>query len=349
MAEYISFQPSDFFNPTLYTGTGSELTVTGVGFQSDISWLKDRSASQHHQLYDSVRGAGEVIYPNLSNVQGTVTQQLKSWNSDGYVIGTDGSVNTSSNLYASWNWKAGSTSGKPTTDETLTPTSYSYSATQGLSILKYTGTGSSGLINHGLGVKPKLIIVKNLTVGDDWLVYSEECTGVGYGLVLNTTAEKTGSWSWDCNTTANTFEVNGTSSTGTSQSGQTYVAYCFANVQGYQKSGKYVGNGNADGTFVYTGFRPALVITKYVESGGTGGWNIQDDKRNTYNAVDTILSANTDGADSTSSGNAMDFLSNGFKWRANYSDGNTSGGVFLYLAIAQFPLVSSNDIPVVGR
>ena len=137
--------------------------------------------------------------------------------------------------------------------------------------------------------------------------------------------------------------------TGTSQSGQTYVAYCFANVQGYQKSGKYVGNGNADGTFVYTGFRPALVITKYVESGGTGGWNIQDDKRNTYNPVDTILSANTDGADSTSSGNAMDFLSNGFKWRANYSDGNTSGGFFSYAAFAEFPLVSSNDMPGVAR
>ena len=172
---------------------------------------------------------------------------------------------------------------------------------------------------------------------------------MGYGLVLNTTAEKTGSWSWDCNTTANTFEVGATSSTGTSQSGQTYVAYCFANVQGYQKSGKYVGNGNADGTFVYTGFRPALVITKYVESGGSGGWNIQDDKRNTYNPVDTILSANTDGADSTSSGNAMDFLSNGFKWRANYSDGNTSGGFFSYAAFAEFPLVSSNDMPGVAR
>ena len=344
---YISFQPSDFFSPTLYTGTGSEITVTGVGFQPDMTWLKDRSATQHHQLYDSARGAGEVIYPNLSNAEGTVTQQLKSWTSDGYVIGTDGSVNTSSNLYASWNWKAGTTS--VPSGGTITPTACSFNTTSGFGIYKYAGNGTDpATIAHGLGVAPKMIIVKKLSGAASWAVGHIAAT-FDYYANLNATDQfydNDGYWSDDA-PTSTVFTIGSDGLVNTNA--QDYVAYVWAPVKGYSSFGAYTGNGNADGTFVYTGFRPSLVITKYTSGGGTGGWNIQDDKRNTYNPVDTILSANTDGADSTSSGNAMDFLSNGFKWRANYSDGNTSGGFFSYAAFAEFPLVSSNDMPGVAR
>ena len=341
MAAYISFQPKDFFSPTLYTGTGSELTVTGVGFQSDVSWLKDRSATQHHQLYDSVRGAGEVIYPNLDNAEGTVTQQLKSWTSDGYVIGTDGSVNTSSNLYASWNWKMGTTSGL--SGGTITPSGYSISTTAGQSVIAWTGTGSAGTIPHGLGVTPKMIIVKETSNATNWAVYHSVWGNTKFKQ-LNTTAVLATTTNWnDTSPTSSLFSVGGGDQTNTS--GRTYVAYCFAPVKGYCHIGSYIGNGDADGPFVYTGFKPGFVMI--VRTDSTYDWTMFDNKRIGYNPENYFLWANSDAADATT--DYMDILSNGYKIIGTTQGINGGTSEYVYIAFAANPIVSSNNVPTVAR
>ena len=198
MAAYISFQPSDFYNTKLYTGDGTAIgsggqAITGVGFQSDLTWIKNRASpgTQGHQLFDAVRGATNVIWPEDSGAQATRAESLASWQSDGFTLGSDGDVNYSSSTYASWNWKAGTTSGL--TGGTITPTAYSISTTAGQSIIGYTGNGSAGAtIPHGLGVVPNMVIVKKLSASGDWWVYhsSMDATPQDYHILINSTAAK---------------------------------------------------------------------------------------------------------------------------------------------------------------
>jgi len=342
MAAYISFQPSDFFTPKLYTGTGSEITVTGVGFQPDFTWLKDRSAIQHHQLYDSARGAGEVIYSNLINAEGTVTQQLKSWTSDGYVIGTDGSVNTNTNLYASWNWKGGTTSGL--TGGTITPSAYSINTTSGFGVYHYNCTGANANIAHGLGAAPEMLITKSLGDTSPWAVWHTGIANTEY-LVLNTTAAKaTGAAMWNSTSPTSTLFYLGTDGQ-TNGTGKNNVMYAFASVKGYSKFGSYEGNGNVDGPFIYTGFRPGFVMIKNID--GVEGWDMYDIKRNPGNLTDNKLKADSSVAEEVDSTVAIDILSNGFKIRTTSTEINLSTAV--YAAFAEFPLVSSNSKAGVAR
>ena len=347
MAEYISFQPKDFFSPTLYTGTGAELTVTGIDFQPDFTWLKDRSAVQHHQVYDSVRGAGKVIYPNLDNAEGTVTQQLKSWTSDGYVIGTDGSANTDTNLYASWNFKAGTAfSGATTGSGTLKTYTASVSTTSGISITKYIGNGTSDhRIPHNLGAVPKIVIVKKLNASAGWVVMGTNMlTSSNYYLSLETTAAQddgagTVFYSWPSSTY---FGIGAAGTTNTNDGD--YIAYSFAPIKGYSSFGKYTGNNSSDGYFLYTGFRPAYVMIKKISD--TGNWNIFDSKRLGYNVDNNVLSANT--SEQEWSDDRLDIVSNGIKFRSNW-DGVNDASDFIYMAFAENPIVSSNDVPTVAR
>jgi len=353
MATYISFQPSDYFNTKLYTGNGSTNAITGVGFQPDMTWIKTRSNTSNHQMHDAVR-TQSYYYSRPNSTAAQITSNsttVTAFDSDGFTLGNDGVINENTYTYASWNWKAGTTTGIDTTGSTITPTAYSFNATAGISIVKYTGNDTAGAtVPHGLGVAPAMVIVKTLGGSNSWVVYHKSMGGTKYMYLDTTAAEDTNTTRWnDTDPTAVNVVLGSGGNTNGSGGDSPIMMYSFAEKSGFSSFGSYTGNGNADGSFIYTGFRPALVITKYASGGGTGGWNIQDNKRNTYNPVTTILSANTDGADSTSSGNAMDFLSNGFKWRANYSDGNTSGGVFIYAAFAEFPLVSSNDIPTVAN
>ena len=340
MAEFISFQPSDFFNVVLYTGNATADRQITLGFQPDMAWAKSRTNTENHALFDSVRG-GYRIMPDQDNAQDS-NAGVTAWNSTGYVIGSSDSFNSNSQDFVNWAWKMGTTSGL--SGGTITPSGYSFSTTAGQSVIAWTGTGSAGTIPHGLGKTPDMIIVKETSHTTNWAVYSTLVGKSGF-LKLNTTAaEEGGTTNWNSTLpTASLFSVGGGGQTNTS--GRTYVAYCFANIPGYSKSGYFVGNSNSDGPFFYTGFRPAFILAKNTNS--STDWMILDDKRLGYNEANYRFKANTNVAEASDI--SGDIVSTGFKIRTTSSDWNTSGDYYNYLAFADFPLVSSNDIPTVAR
>ena len=343
MAEYISFQPSDFFNPVLYTGTGTTHAITGVGLQPDFVWQKARDSTQNHRAIDSVRGGDKQNYPDLTNAEVTDSEFITAFGADGYTMGTaGGNANDTSVDYVSWNWKMGTTSGL--TGGTITPSSYSISATAAQSVIAYTGTGVAATLPHGLGITPGLIICKRLDSADNWWVHVESLTGPQY-LVLNSTgavATATAVFN-DTLPTSTLFSIG--TDVGINASGGTYIAYCFAPVKGYSKFGTYLGNGNADGMFVNTGFRPAYVLIK--KTNGTGSWWVFDNKRLGYNPATYRLYADAGTVENTTA--VIDFVSNGFKLRTTDGDLNGDGNTIIYAAFAEFPTVSSNDVPGVAR
>ena len=347
MAAYISFQPTDNFKTHLFTGTGASNAQTfpeTTAMQPDIVWIKNRDAADFHVFANSISGATKYVETNDSLVQTTNAESVKSFDSDGFTVGTQNEVNTNTEDFVSWNWKMGTTSGIGGSPS-ITPTAYSFNAAAGQSIIQYTGTGVAGTLPHGLGATPQMIIVRNLAGGYNWMVYHEAMNSAGRQLKLNTS----GAWTlvttiWN-NTlpTASLFSV-GTNSE-TNQSADTLLAYCFTSIKGYSKFGKYVGNGNADGTFVYTGFRPSWVLIKAYED--AEGWYMYDDKRAGYNADNNILFANSDSVEDTT--DTVDLLSNGFKLRATGGAYNGSGYNYSYSAFAEFPFVSSNSKAGVAR
>ena len=343
MAEYISFQPSDFFNPVLYTGTGTTHAITGVGLQPDFVWQKARDSTQNHRAIDSVRGGDKQNYPDLTNAEVTDSEFITAFGADGYTMGTaGGNANDTSVDYVSWNWKMGTTSGL--TGGTITPSSYSISATAAQSVIAYTGTGVAATLPHGLGITPGLIICKRLDSADNWWVHVESLTGPQY-LVLNSTgavATATAVFN-DTLPTSTLFSIG--TDVGINASGGTYIAYCFAPVKGYSKFGTYLGNGNADGMFVNTGFRPAYVLIK--KTNGTGSWWVFDNKGLGYNPATYRLYADAGTVENTTA--VIDFVSNGFKLRTTDGDLNGDGNTIIYAAFAEFPTVSSNDVPGVAR
>ena len=272
---WITFQPKDNFNCTIYDGSASAQSITGVGFQPDFVWLKRRSSTRGHSVFDSIRGATYGIYPDAESAQSAGAQQLTAFDSNGFSLGTDDRVSGSGHTYVSWNWKMGTTSGL--SGGTITPSSYSINATTGVGMYKYTGTGSAGTIAHGLGVAPKLVIIKRITANGQWSVYHYE-VGEAKHLALDTTiAETTGSAYWnDTAPTSTVFSIgNGTD---VNASGGTYIAYVYAEKRGFSRIGKYIGNNDSDGAFVFTGFKPGFLITKSISSVDTQ-WMMRDKKR----------------------------------------------------------------------
>ena len=342
---YISFQPHDYFNTKLYTGTGSSNAITGVGFQPDMCWWKMRSGTEEHALGDAVRGAGYIVKPNSSDEQAQSASYFASFDSDGFTLGSDDKTNKNTSTYASWNWKANG-AGSSNTDGSITST-VSASTTSGFSVVKWTGSGGNATIGHGLGVVPKMIIIKSLANTTSWMVYTS-MTGNNSEIALNTTAAATASsTAWqDTDPTSSVFYVAGGGGDGVNASGD-YVAYCFAEKKGFSKFGSYTGNGNADGSFIYTGFKPAFVLIK--DSGRAESWYIFDNRRLGYNGAMADLIANTTAAESSSSATLLDFVSNGFKLRGTTDHLNGNGQNFLYMAFAEEPLVSSNGVPAVAR
>ena len=336
---YISFQPSDYFNVSIYTGTASSQTLTGVGFQPDLGWFKSRNATEGQAWFDSVRGANEAMYCNTTAAQTTRSSSVMSFDSDGYTLGGDGDTNAAYN-YGSWSWKAGTTTGL--SGGTITPSNYSFSATSGFSIVRYAGNSTSGAtIPHGLGVAPQLVMVKRINAISAWSMYWKVLGATKY-IYLNVSAgPSTDSSFW--NDTAPTSTVFSVGNAAYVNTGYNYVAYCWAPVKGHSKFSSYVGNGNADGQFVYTGFRPAFVMIKY---NGTNQWQLTDDKRGYNGDIETIY---PDTAEVESGGDSMDLLSNGFKIRVSSANRNQNGVAYYYAAFAKFPFVSSNSIPTVAR
>ena len=348
MAEYISFQPSDFFSTTLFTGTGSTLAVTGVGFQPDLVWQKNRSITSNHLWTDAVRGTDSQIYCSSNSAEGTLTNVLTSFDSDGFTAGTSSDFNGSTNLIATWNWKAGTASG--ITGGTITPTSYSINTTSGFGIYEFTGTGSAGTIAHGLGVAPQMVIVKKTNTTGDWYVYHKNMpSGNGYHMTLNTSAIPASGTEWNStDPTSTVFSLGANSNVNASAA--TFMAYAFAPIKGYSQFGSYTANGAVDGPFIYTGFRPAFVMLK-ASVDGTNHWCLFDPKRTPYNPEAPLFADNTDNESTVGTGYPLDIVSNGFKPRSASSQTNSIsyGSPYIYAAFAEFPIVSSNDVPGVAR
>nr|BAR15293.1 hypothetical protein [uncultured Mediterranean phage uvMED]BAR15312.1 hypothetical protein [uncultured Mediterranean phage uvMED] len=339
-------KPSDYFNTKLYTGNGSTNAITGVGFQPDFVWIKDRSGTNNHELNDAVRGANHQVFSNLTNAETTPTNHLNAFNSDGFTLGNDGSVNTNSSNYCSWNWKANG-AGSSNTDGSIT-SSVSANTTSGFSIVSYTGTGANATVGHGLGSKPKFIIIKSRDKVDNWHCYHESigATKVIW-LDLTSASASTSPFMQDTEPTSSVFSLG--NNTAVNTSGFDHIAYCFAEKQGYSKFGSYTGNGNADGTFVYTGFKPSWVMVKQTNASGNS-WHIKDNKRSSFNVVDDSIYANMNIAEvANNSALNTDFLSNGFKLKNTDGSSNGGGASYIYMAFAEEPLVASNDIPATAR
>ena len=345
--------PELYFQTKTYTGNASTNAITLDGsedMQPDMVWLKSRSFSQNHELYDAVRGATKRLYPNGTYVEDTNSTGVTAFNSDGFTLGSSNAINKSGETFASWNWKAGTsfTNDASGTGIGSIDSAGSASDASGFSIVSYTGTGSAGTIKHGLSTAPKMIIQKNRDETQPWWVYFSTI-GAGGQLRLNgTNAEGSdGGVLWNSTApTSSVFSVG--DNTGTNGSSDKCIAYCFAEKKGFSKFGSYTGNGNIYGPFIYTGFKPAFTIIKRITD-GTESWILQDNKRSPTNPSDVFLTPNSNNADATTTNAHIDYLSNGFKLRHNDTRGNTSGITYIYMAFAENPFVTSTGIPTTAR
>ena len=339
---------TSFFNSVLWTGTGASQAVTGVGFSPDFVWGKKRSAAYFHGLFDTVRGATKYLQSDADAIEVTNAESLKTFDADGFTAGTIGVLNEVDATYVGWNWKAGTTSGLSGGD--ITPSAYSINTTSGVGIYKYTGNGSSTqTIAHGLGVIPKMVIIKGLDViTGNWAVYHEGA-GNTKRLTLNTDAlAATDADTWqDTTPTSTVFTIGSNSRVNTS--GKAYIAYVFAEVKGFSAIGRYKGNYNADGPFIPTGFKPTFVMIK--QENDTGDWIMFDSKRIGYNDAgvgNLYIEANNNGG--AQSGYNFDMLSNGFKIRVTGGGHDLNGNQdpYDYIAFGQ-TAVSSTGVAATAR
>jgi hypothetical protein len=341
-------KPSDYFNTKLYTGSRPSQSITGVGFQPDWVWLKQRDDSNPHRLFDVIRGATKNLSSNSSDAESTQSPTLTSFNSDGFSLGDSGSVNNNGSPHVSWNWKAGTsfTNDASATGIGSIDSAGSVNQDAGFSICTFTGTGSAGTIKHGLNTVPKMIIVKGRSEAKAWTVY-HSALGAGKAIFLEQTATPTTSDAYFGGTTPTSSVFSVGSSTNVTGNGITFVAYCFGDVKGYSKFSSFVGNGNANGTFVYTGFKPAFVMVKRTDT--TDNWLIKDIKRDPLNQMAKRIFPNLTNAEDTSGGGEFDFLSNGFKNRGTNTINNASGASYIYMAFAEESFVSSSGVPATAR
>jgi len=344
--------PSAHFHIQLYVGNESTNAITNNAnagnFQPDWWWGADRTGTSWNSIYDSSRGTTKQLNSNVFNSEYTVSTGLTSFDSNGFTLGSHDNSNGNSENHVAWQWKANGGSRTTFTESGNNPGGgYQANTTAGFSIVDFTGTGGAGTVSHGLGAVPAWIIVKRRSSGNqNWIVYHHKNTSAPETERLyldNTNATDDVTWWNDTAPTSSVFSLGATSVT--NNDGSTHIAYCFAEKQGYSKFGSYKGNGNADGTFVYTGFKPALLITKRTDA--TSDWRIWDFKRDPENVVDRILYPSADNAEGSET--FGDFLSNGFKIRVTTSDYNASGAEYIYMAFAEHPFVSSEGVPVTAR
>ena len=328
---------SEYFNAVTFSGDGSAGSVTGVGFQPDFIWAKNRTNAYSNEFWDVIRGVNSELQSNTTGAEITDPNRLVSFDSDGFSYGTSSNLYVSGTNSVAWNWKANG-AGVSNTDGSITST-VSANPTSGFSIVTYTGTGAVATVGHGLGVAPAMVIVKTRESTNTWRVGHDGLTSWAYQLRLDDTAgQALNNGIFNSTAPTSTVFTVGSSVT-TNQSTKGMVAYCFSEVAGYSKFGSYTGNGSANGPFVFTGFRPAFVLVKRTNS--TGSWVVLDDARDSYNEADAFLLADSSQAESTATTLKTDFLSNGFKQRQTGAATNASGGTYIYMAFAENPFKNS--------
>ena len=332
---------SAHFDAKLWTGNGSSgRNITGYGFSPDLAWIKNRSntGGYNHILVDSVRGAGKYLVPNANNAESTFGY-VSALNSDGFTISNHTEVNGSSNTYVGWAWDAGSST-VSNTDGSIT-SSVRANPTAGFSIVGYTGTGANASVGHGLNAVPELILLKDRDGDKHWAVWHKDLSSNAHYLLLNQTDAQANTYPyWNGSHTSSVFTLGSTG--GSNESGDDFIAYCFTSVAGYSAMGSYEANGSADGPFVSTSFRPALVICKSIDVAHP--WQIFDSARGPENVITKGLQANSSGAEYDTTAR-IDFLSNGFKIRAGGgTEPNVSGNTYIYYAVAENPFQANGGL-----
>jgi len=359
MGKYTAIDdPSAYFQIALHSSANAA-TITNDGnsnLQPDLIWSKARGAAHNHGLYDSTRGVTKFLSSNATSAETTASSgfDLTSFNTDGFSTGNN-QFNTicGGTTYVAWQWKANGGTTSTNNDGSVTSTVQA-NQDAGFSIVTFTSAASSGTgifsVGHGLGQTPAMVITKNRGgSASNWWTWHKGLTGgnsnTSYIVALERiTAEGSYSNAWGAGMTSSVF---GMQSGNTALASTDYLAYCFAEKQGYSKFGSYVGNGNSNGPFIYTGFKPAFVIVKRIDS--TGDWVMYDSKRNPSNVVDKYLMPHNANAEATASSELIDFLSNGFKVRGTWNGFNASGGSIIYMAFAENPFVTSTGIMGTAR
>jgi len=339
--------PSAYFQTVLYTGNGGTQSITNTGnsdLQPNWIWTKVRSEAGSHRLVDTVRGLAKPIFSNGTDAEADETN-YSAFDSDGFSLVNE-SLNENTRTYVAWQWKAGTsfTNDASATGIGSIDSTGSVNTDAGFSIVSYTGTGSNATVGHGLSSAPKMIIVKDRSAAKNWTVYH---IGVGNDkdILLDVTNAENTSTAWNNTTpTSSVFSIGTLGNVNTSSNN--YIAYCFAEKKGYSKFGSYTGNGSTDGTFVYTGFKPAFILIKPTDI--VGNWPLWDNKlRPANNVGNNFLYADLNNAQDSSNG--FDMLSNGFKNRTSSNLINGSGNNYIYMAFAENPFVTSTGIPTTAR
>jgi hypothetical protein len=319
-----------------YTGTGAVQNIGGLGFEPGLVWIKSRTSTNGHNIYDTVRGANKYLSSHLTNAQGTSTNELNTFNPDGFNLGSAAGVNGSGNNYVAWTWRAGGPA-VSNSDGTIN-SQVSASTDYGFSICKFTGTGSAATVGHGLtNQTPKFILVKDTDGSSvNWRVYHAS-TGNGKALFLSANeAPGTSTTYWnDTSPTTSLFSVG--TDTGVNANGNEIIAYVWSEVSGYSKISSYTGNGSSTGPVITTGFKVRWLLVKRTDSGTTDNWALYDSERDSVNPNVARLFPNLTNAESTHSGNAVDFLDDGFQPKSTSDGTNASGGNYVYIAFADRP------------
>ena len=320
------------FSTVVYRGNGGTQYIGGTGFQPDMLWVKERTSTSSHQIHDAIRGAGTALFTNANSAESSSSTYVSSFNTDGFNVGSSGSVNSASDNYVAWNWDMGG-SNATNTEGNITATVRA-NTTYGQSIVSYTGNTAANItVGHGLNSAPELIFVKARGVVQNWVTYHSDL-GVNKTVYLNATnAEITNTGYWG---TVNASTWGAKSGGFSNNLSTTMIAYCFHSVDGYSKVGSYTGNGNADGTFIYTGFRPAFIMTK--ASSRTSHWEIHDIKR----GQTQLLFANLSIAELDNSAYRIDSNANGVKIRNSEPASNGNNETYVYIAFAETPFKYSN-------
>jgi len=338
--------PSAYFQTKLYTAADAYTFDGNSDMQPDFVWIKERNGTNEHNLFDSVRGTTKRLESSTTAAEQTSSTTLTAFGSDGFTVGNNGGTGQNGGNYVGWGWKVNG-SGSENTVGDLTVTALSVNQTAGISIGKivngFTSTSSnSETVGHGLGAIPQVIIVKNTEATGDWQVYH---VGIGNTkkIRLNSTSAGADSTLFNNTTpTSSVWSVRG----GDFATGEDVVFYAFAEKKGYSKFGSYTGNGNADGSFVYLGFKPAWLMIKRSSAGGDD-WMMTDNKMNLFNVINKRLNPNSNGAEQST--DIIDFVSNGFKLRATPDYMNGNGSTYIYMAFAENPFVTSTGVPATAR